>query len=810
MSVTQTHKNQVYVDYAGSSLYRPELINTIMADLLSNTYANPHSQSPSSTLTSNMIEQTRHQVLEFFNTNSDEYSVVFTSGCTAALKLLAETFTFMDVEESNKTETDGGCFCYLLDNHTSVQGMREIAIDKRAKVICLNTDQLYQADLSDAYLQSQDGNNNRGNSLFVYPAQSNFSGHRYPLDWIADVKSKKFPFQHDFSEDSWFTCLDAASFVSTSHLDLQAIKPDFLAISFYKIFGYPTGLGALLVHHQSVHVLKKKYFGGGTVAVSTPQKHFHQNHSALHEAFEDGTLPFLDIISLYHCFNSLDRLFGGISNISERTFKVAQQFHHQLSSLKHANGKPVAKIYCHGNFEDPLTQGPIVTFNVLTQNEDFIGYSVVAKMAATNNIHLRVGCFCNIGACQIHLGITTDQLIKNFQAGHVCGDEKDMVDGYPTGAVRISFGSSSTESDAEECIKFIQKCFINKQVDFTSLVPQPTSLSLPHLPADKTCQELPSTSLEAKKEISSDIISISHSPDIEEKYFPASTTRRILSDLVIYPVKSCAGMKVTKWPINPSGLLHDREWMVVTERGIALTQKRLPQLCFIQPDINLANNTLTLHYPGIPPLQLSLDFHSAGNEERNKDYISKVCFKKVHGIDCGEKASDWLSQALGEHRYHLFRLYPKSNQAGNEESKMMSLSNHGQYSLVTQASLRALFEKVHQSQCNESEDFEEFTSRFRSNFVISGGVVFEEKFWKTIRIGSVNFINGKESSRCQMICVNQKTAERTSEPLASLFTWIGNKVNFGVYFDADSHLGEQILSSGAEVVITSVKTEDKL
>lgn len=186
------------------------------------------------------------RVLEFFNTNSDEYSVVFTSGCTAALKLLAETFTFADVEEPNKTEVDGGCFCYLLDNHTSVQGMREIAIDKRAKVICLNTDQLHQADVSDGYLQSPDGNN-RGNSLFVYPAQSNFSGHRYPLEWIADIKWKKFPFQRNFSEDSWFTCLDAASFVSTSHLDLQAIKPDFLAISFYKIFGYPTGLGKYTV-----------------------------------------------------------------------------------------------------------------------------------------------------------------------------------------------------------------------------------------------------------------------------------------------------------------------------------------------------------------------------------------------------------------------------------------------------------------------------------------------------------------------------------------------------------------------------------
>lgn len=780
-----------------------------MADLLSNTYANPHSQSPSSTLTSNMIEQTRHQILRFFNTTSDEYSVVFTSGCTAALKLLADSFTFTNDTETDNHESNGGCFCYLLDNHTSVQGMREIALEKHARVVCLDSDQLHQMDVSHCYVHRRKaGNNKPGNALFVYPAQSNFSGHRYPLDWIDVIKSKNFPFQSELSEYSWFTCLDAASFLSTSPIDLNAVKIDFLVLSFYKIFGYPTGLGALLVHHEVEHLLSKNYFGGGTVAVSTPREHFHKNHSTFHEAFEDGTLPFLEIISLYHCFNSLDKLFGGISTISKQSFQVAQLFYRQLSRLTHANGRPVAKIYCLTNFEDPNTQGPIVTFNILTQNETFVGYNVVAKMAAANNIHLRVGCFCNIGACQMHLGITTEQLIKNFQAGHVCGDEKDMIDDHPTGAVRISFGSGSTESDVHECIKFIQNCFIETQAECSleGLNPAsepPSSISLHHPTTDKHSLELPSNSDEAKTLF-----------DLPPSFTPASRegndshverTQRFLSQLFLYPVKSCAGMKVTKWPIVASGLLHDREWMVVTERGVAVTQKSLPKLCLIQPMVNLAEKTLTLHYPEVAPLQLSLDFLKTNTGERNKDCTSKVCFKKVNGLDCGQEASDWLSNSLGKSGYRLFRILPQNIRDDSKWGKPISLNNHGQYSLVMNQSLRALYEKVDQSSSNESEDFEEFSNRFRSNFIISGGDSFEERSWKSIKIGSTEFVNGKESNRCQMICINQKTAERTAEPLATLFSWFGNKVNFGVYFETRDLLGEQILCTGDEVIVTETK-----
>lgn len=47
-----------------------------------------------------------------------------------------------------------------------------------------------------------------------------------------------------------------------------------------------------------------------------------------------------------------------------------------------------------------------------------------------------------------------------FQAGHVCGDDLDLIDGQPTGAVRVSFGYMSTLEDAQRCLQFIVDCFL--------------------------------------------------------------------------------------------------------------------------------------------------------------------------------------------------------------------------------------------------------------------------------------------------------------------------------------------------------------
>ena len=188
--------------------------------------------------------------------------MIFTSGSTAALKLVAEAFPWA----SPGPEGGGSCFCYLTDSHTSVVGMRKIAAAMNVTSIPVSPEDMGSADRQDAAAAGHPAGGPAGQPphLFCYPAQSNFSGTRYPLSWIGEVKSgRRRPASRP---GEWFVLLDAAAFVGTSPLDLSVHQADFVPLSFYKIFGFPTGLGALLVNNRSAPLLRKTYFGGGTAA----------------------------------------------------------------------------------------------------------------------------------------------------------------------------------------------------------------------------------------------------------------------------------------------------------------------------------------------------------------------------------------------------------------------------------------------------------------------------------------------------------------------------------------------------------------
>lgn len=203
------------------------------------------------------------RLLEHFNTSQEEYTLIFTANCTAALKTIAECFSFSqplrDGDEANEAlsqmkNSQSGCFCYLLDNHTSVQGMRECLHDRTSAILCLPESELYNKDVSKSFILAQQNSYNAGNCLFVYPAQSNFSGRKYPLSWIEAIRNQELGFQNQFT-GNWFTVLDAAALVSTSPLDLGVHKPDFVTLSFYKMFGFPTGLGK----HPSINYNQIKF-----------------------------------------------------------------------------------------------------------------------------------------------------------------------------------------------------------------------------------------------------------------------------------------------------------------------------------------------------------------------------------------------------------------------------------------------------------------------------------------------------------------------------------------------------------------------
>lgn len=243
---------------------------------------NPHTDK----YTKDCIEQIRCLILRHFNTDPTTYTVVFTSGTTQSLKLVAESFQFA----SEQNESLQGSFVYLRDNHTSVLGLREIAADKNADVVHVSHQEFLNSLCGDAITSTKlkGKHKNKGNALFAYPAQSNFNGFKYPLEAIDKIKNgylNLYMKKHiGKGSNNWYVLLDAASYVATNKLDLGKRQPDFVCFSFYKIFGYPTGLGAILIKNSSADVLnQKRYFGGGTVDVVLTSEDFHVKRETLHE-----------------------------------------------------------------------------------------------------------------------------------------------------------------------------------------------------------------------------------------------------------------------------------------------------------------------------------------------------------------------------------------------------------------------------------------------------------------------------------------------------------------------------------------------
>ncbi|XP_059511503.1 molybdenum cofactor sulfurase isoform X2 [Stegostoma tigrinum] len=769
---------------------------------------NPHSANIASRLTHDTVERVRYRILQHFNTSPEEYTVIFTSGSTAALKLVAECFQWTHTEPGGASQ-----FCYLTDNHTSVVGIRGLSALAGALTIPVNHSEIYEVKHSlNKNIAVCKEENCHTPHLFCYPAQSNFSGTKYPLTWISDIKSRKL---YPFSKVSgkWYVLVDAASLVSTSPLDLSIHQADFIPISFYKIFGFPTGLGALLVNNKSGHMLKKRYFGGGTAASYLSGEDFYVPKQLLSDRFEDGTISFLDIIAVNHGFDALDKFTGGMQNIMLHTFSLARYTYIILSGMRHANGTPVARIYSDNEFETPDAQGPIINLNLLDEEGGIVGFAKVDKLANLYNIHLRTGCFCNTGGCQQHLGISNEDVKKNLKAGHVCGDSLDLIDGRPTGSVRISFGYMSTFDDAQKFLKFILGCFVKQPVCFD----KDTLSKLERCGTMTECDESQAEHLTDEKttKISSEIAVAQNSARIEiplsqncsdnqlELVENRETSKLInsgesitLTNIYLYPIKSCAAVEVKKWPIGKHGLLYDRTWMIVNQNAVCLSQKQEPRLCLIHPHIDLEEGIMTISAEGMDPIDVPLE--GEDRKEFSPQFCqTRVCGDRVKGLDCGESVAKWISTFLGRQSF-LIRQSSSFHRASKKqhtqvqdqaltESPSLSLVNEAQYLLINMASVLHIKEQLLQrdrtSVSNSPEGLatEELIYRFRANLVISALRPYEEDDWAEIDIDGVSFQILGLCNRCQMICINQLNGKRSNEPLQTLHLSRNRKMTFGAY-----------------------------
>lgn len=427
-------RRHVYLDYTGASLYAESHVRRHLELLAAEVLGNPHSASPAAARATELVERTRARILRFFHASPDEYAVVFTANASHALKLVGESYPF----------APGGQLLLTWDNHNSVNGIREFARARGAAIRYVPVrppEMRTAADDLDAALAGPDGSS--AGRLFAYPAQSNFSGVQHPLEWIDVARDR-----------GWDVLLDAAAFVATNRLDLQQWRPDYVTMSFYKMFGYPTGVGALVARYAALEKLRRPWFAGGTITVASvgADRYLLEEGAA---AFEDGTLDYANVPAVMLGLDLLDEI--GLEAIHERVASLTRWLLDELLALRHRNGQPVVTVYGPRTME---CRGATVTMNFRDPDGRFVDHAVVERQAAARGISLRTGCFCNPGAGELALGIAPGELTACFNRvdHHMTRDEfLRCIDHESSGAVRVSLGLASNLADVQAFVRFAEE-----------------------------------------------------------------------------------------------------------------------------------------------------------------------------------------------------------------------------------------------------------------------------------------------------------------------------------------------------------------
>jgi molybdenum cofactor sulfurtransferase len=422
-------QRHVYLDYTGGNLYAQSLIDKHFAYLREAVYGNPHSTNPTSQLSTRNVTEAREKVLRFFNAK-DDYHCIFTANASGALQIVGECYPFCEDSQ----------FVLTADNHNSVNGIREYCQSKGGHyAYCplhyedLTIDETSLDEMLHQYASCK-------HKLLAFPAQSNVSGVKHPLAWVAKAQAL-----------GWDVLLDAAAYVPTSRLDLKLVQPDFVSVSFYKIFGYPTGIGCLLVKKSKFDLLKKPWFAGGTVtAVAVNYGGYFLAND--HERFENGTVNYLDIPAISRGLDFIENI--GMERINRRVRHLTQLLTQRMLDLRHDNGQPLVRIFGPTN---PDIKGGTIIFNVSDGEGHAFPFEEVEQRANKQLISLRTGCFCNPGIDEVNNCVTTEEMAKYFSSRKT-GNMHDMFEflGKMRGAIRISVGIPTTEGDLERFIQFLQ------------------------------------------------------------------------------------------------------------------------------------------------------------------------------------------------------------------------------------------------------------------------------------------------------------------------------------------------------------------
>jgi selenocysteine lyase/cysteine desulfurase len=421
-----------YLDYAASGLYGASQA-AAYADLLADgVFGNPHSEHRPSRDSMVAIDATRTALLQAIGLSAGEYAVCFTANTSAAIKLVAEAWPFAPRRGLVLSQ----------DNHNSVNGIREYARTAGATVSVLPLDADLRLDDAEARLTALPEGEG---GLLAFPAQSNFSGVQHPLRLIAAAKAKGYD-----------VLVDAAGLSPGGCAALSEWPADFIALSFYKFFGLPTGVGALVARHDALVRLRRPWFAGGTVDFVSIELDRHQLQRGA-EGFHDGTPNFLGIAAVPHGFALLRALDP--HRIGGRMHVLTGDLLGRLQGLRHADGAPMVQLY---GPDQPDARGATIAFNLLSPDGVALPYAEVEREAADHGVAIRGGCFCNPGASERAFGFQGPETARCLAAVSkdfsIARFAQCMGPERPVGALRISLGYPTIAADLDRAVELIESC----------------------------------------------------------------------------------------------------------------------------------------------------------------------------------------------------------------------------------------------------------------------------------------------------------------------------------------------------------------
>jgi uncharacterized protein len=264
-----------------------------------------------------------------------------------------------------------------------------------------------------------------------------------------------------------------------------------------------------------------------------------------------------------------------------------------------------------------------------------------------------------------------------------------------------------------------------------------------------------------------------------------------IEQLNIYPLKSGRGIPRTSVRLVATGFEWDRYWMMTNAAGTFLSQRTHPKLACIVPE--LSDGQLTLHAPGLAPLALPL-------EARGESVAAQVWKDQCEALDQGEVANAWASAALGE-PVRLVRVPNDPKRMANPQyagsiPKPVTFADGFPILVCNRASLDDLNTRMPEPIPIE---------RFRPNIVLTGLPAFAEDRVSSLQVGTVTLTLVKPCTRCVITSTDQRTGERSTNPLPVLRQFRFDRSLMGVTFGENAvpttGVGERV-ERGAECIVT--------